>query len=286
MQIVKQLENLRQAVDELRTRGKIALIPTMGALHEGHLSLVQRAQKSSQAIVVSIFVNPTQFGEGEDLDSYPRQLEKDAALLEAAGVDLIWAPDVAAIYPDGFATGISVSGVSEGLCGASRPGHFDGVATIVAKLFNQVRPDLAVFGEKDWQQLAVIRTMTRDLDFTLPHADQIIGAPTKREGDGLAMSSRNRYLSIEDRASAAALPRAMKAAIAAIGIGGNVDAALDVLRATLLNAGFNTVDYAELVDAQSLEPLTTLIAQHPARLILAARIGGTRLIDNMAVTLK
>ncbi|NQX94034.1 MAG: pantoate--beta-alanine ligase [Erythrobacter sp.] len=283
MQTTSTIESLRERVAALRGRGDtIGLVPTMGALHEGHLTLVRRAREACDHVVVSIFVNPTQFGPNEDLDAYPRQLEADAAMLEAEGCALLWAPDVAAMYPDGFASSISVSGVSEGLCGADRPGHFDGVATVVCKLFNQVRPDMAFFGEKDFQQLAVIRTMARDLDLTAPSAHQIIGVPTVREADGLAMSSRNRYLSKEDRAAAATLPAAMKSAIAAIEAGGDGPKALADLQAALIKAGFASVDYAVLADATSLAPIEALSGAS-ARLLVAARIGGTRLIDNMAV---
>jgi len=279
---VNRLAALREAVDTLRANGPVALVPTMGALHEGHLTLVREAKGRAASVVVSIFVNPTQFGPNEDLDAYPRQLAEDSRLLEAEGVDLLWAPPVAEVYPEGFATTISVSGLSEGLCGASRPGHFDGVATVVAKLFNQVRPDLALFGEKDWQQLAVIRRMARDLDLTQPHVDAIHGVPTVREADGLALSSRNRYLSPENRRRAAALPRAMREAIARIEGGAQVSAVLLALEQGLTDGGFASVDYAELADAGSLEPLGQL-DDRPARLLVAARIGGTRLIDNMAV---
>ncbi len=283
MQTVTTLEMLRTALASLRAGGaRIALVPTMGALHEGHLTLVRRARAEADHVVTSIFVNPKQFGPNEDLDAYPRQLAADAAMLEAQGVALLWAPTVEAMYPQGFATNISVAGVSEGFCGAARPGHFDGVATVVCKLFNQVQPDLAFFGEKDFQQLAVIRTMARDLDLTRPHTDNIIGVPTVREADGLAMSSRNRYLSPEQRAQAAALPRAMQAAIAAMEAGADVAATLAGLEAALVAAGFASVDYAALADARSLAPLAAL-TDAPARLLVAARIGGTRLIDNMAV---
>jgi pantoate--beta-alanine ligase len=283
VQTFNRLDALREAVDTLRARGPVALVPTMGALHEGHLALVREAKARAASVVVSIFVNPAQFGPNEDLDAYPRQLAEDSRLLEAEGVDLLWAPPVEEVYPDGFATTVSVSGVSEGLCGASRPGHFDGVATVVAKLFNQVRPDLAVFGEKDWQQLAVIRRMARDLDLTQPRADAIFGLATVREADGLALSSRNRYLSAEDRQSAAALPRAMREAVRQIESGDQVSAVLLALHRALLEGGFASVDYAELADAGSLAPLGEL-GTRPARLLVAARIGGTRLIDNMAVT--
>ena len=283
MQTVNTLGMLRTALAQLRGgNATIALVPTMGALHEGHLTLVRRAKAEADHVVASIFVNPKQFGPNEDLDAYPRQLAEDAAMLEAEGVALLWAPDAAAMYPPGFVTNVRVAGVSEGLCGAARPGHFDGVATVVCKLFNQVAPDMAFFGEKDFQQLAVIRAMARDLDLTAPHVDSIIGVLTVREADGLAMSSRNRYLTPEQRAAAAALPRAMQAAAAAITGGTDVAEALGALEAELLAAGFTGIDYATLADAASLAPLEKLAAS-PARLLVAARIGGTRLIDNLAV---
>ncbi len=282
MQTVTTLPELRQAVDELRLSGRVALVPTMGALHEGHLTLVREAAKKADHVVVSIFVNPRQFGEGEDLDAYPRQLAEDSAKLVAEGVALLWAPGVEAMYPEGYATNISVSGVSAGLCGADRPGHFDGVATVVCKLFNQVRPDMALYGEKDWQQLAVIRRMARDLDLTLPHVDAVHGVPIVRDLDGLAMSSRNAYLSEEHRAAAATLPRAMDTAIARIREGEDAAPALAALKDALLDAGFSNVDYAELRDADSIALLDD--DNGNARLFVAARIGGTRLIDNKAVS--
>ena len=282
MQTARELEVLRNEVRALRSGGRtIALVPTMGALHDGHLTLMRRAREAADHVVASIFVNPRQFGAGEDLDAYPRQLARDSELLEAEGVALLWAPVPEAMYPAGYATNISVAGVSEGLCGGNRPGHFDGVATVVCKLFNQVMPDIAFFGEKDWQQLAVIRRMARDLDLTLPHVDNIRGVPIVREADGLAMSSRNAYLSAEQRSQAAAIPQAMREAIAAIGNGQAVESALAALSAKLLEAGFDSIDYAELRDADSLVPLHT--DNGNARLFVAARIGGTRLIDNMAV---
>lgn len=281
MQIVQQLDPLRSAVDALKSTGTLALVPTMGALHEGHLTLVRAARAEATHVAVSIFVNPRQFGPKEDLARYPRQLERDCELLKAEGVALVWAPDVTAMYPQGYATSVSVSGVSDGLCGDARPGHFDGVATVVCKLFNQVRPDTALFGEKDWQQLAVIRRMVRDLDLVLPRAEAVLGVPTVREADGLALSSRNAYLSEADRAAAVALPGGMKMAIAAIRGGTPIAEATATFKASLIAAGFASVDYAEVRDAASLEPVTAL-SSTPARLFVAARIGGTRLIDNMS----
>ena len=283
MQTANTLEMLRSKVAQLRTGGAtIGLVPTMGALHEGHLTLVRRAREACDHVVASIFVNPTQFGPNEDLDAYPRQLAEDSAMLEAEGCALLWAPTVDAMYPHGFVSNISVSTVSEGFCGAKRPGHFDGVATVVCKLFNQVMPDKAFFGEKDFQQLAVIRAMARDLDLTRPHHTDIIGVPTVREPDGLAMSSRNRYLSAEHRAAAATLPREMKEAIARIEDGQEIAPTLAALEDELLGAGFSSVDYATLADAKSLKPLEVM-GTDAARLLVAARIGGTRLIDNMGV---
>lgn len=283
MQTVKTLQMLRTTLGQLRgDNGRIALVPTMGALHEGHLTLVRRAREQADHVVASIFVNPKQFGPTEDLDAYPRQLASDAAMLEAEGVALLWAPTVEAMYPPGFASNITVSGVSEGLCGAARPGHFDGVATVVCKLFNQVQPDLAFFGEKDFQQLAVIRAMARDLDLTRPHVDNIIGVPTVREADGLAMSSRNRYLTPEQRAAAAALPEVLATAARSIAEGHQpIGLAKSVVEDELQLAGFR-IDYVEVVDAQSLAPIKAL-TDRPARIVVAARIGSTRLIDNMAI---
>lgn len=284
MQTVNRIDPLRTAVEELRRNGPIALVPTMGALHAGHLTLVREARKRAAHVVASIFVNPLQFGANEDLDAYPRQLERDSALLEAEGTALLWAPRVDEMYPAGFATNIGVTGVSEGLCGAARPGHFDGVATVVCKLFQQVRPDLALFGEKDWQQLAVIRRMACDLDFSFPRVEAIIGVPTVREPDGLAMSSRNAYLSPTERTQAASLPRAMQAAAAALAGGQPVAQALADLRTALLAGGFSSIDYAELRDADSLVELDAL-GTGKARLLVAARIGKARLIDNLPVSI-
>lgn len=283
MQTVSRLEMLRTAVADLRRGGaRLALVPTMGALHEGHLTLVREAKKRAERVVVSIFVNPTQFGPNEDLDAYPRVLDEDKRLLKAEGVDLLWAPSVSEMYPEGFASSISVRAVSMHFCGEARPGHFDGVATVVCKLFNQVLPDFAFFGEKDWQQLAVIRQMARDLNLGAPQPDAIRGVGIVREPDGLAMSSRNRYLSPAERAAAATLPAAMRAAIARIEAGEPPAPALDDLKRALTEAGFRQIDYADLADAISLTPVSGLSAR-PVRLLVAARIGSTRLIDNMPV---
>ena len=279
MQIVRQLDPLRDALAEFRKAGsRIGLVPTMGALHAGHMRLVEVAMEQCDAVVASIFVNPTQFGEGEDLDAYPRQEAADAALLEAAGVELLWAPTADQMYPAGYATIISVGGISDGLCGAARPGHFDGVATVVAKLFNQVRPDAAFFGEKDYQQLAVIRRMACDLDFT----HDIVGVQTVRDPDGLALSSRNAYLTKEQRTNAVALPDAMRDAAGAIAADGNVATILEEAKSRLLASGFHKIDYLELRDANTLAVLDDFT--QPARLFAAAHIGRTRLIDNIPVS--
>ena len=283
MQSIHRLDHLREEIARFRAeQERIALVPTMGALHEGHLTLVRAARERADRVAVSIFVNPTQFGPNEDLAAYPRTLEADTELLRQEGIDLLWAPNVPEMYPEGFATSISVDGVSADFCGASRPGHFAGVATVVCKLFQQVQPDIALFGEKDWQQLAVIRRMARDLDLLLPHADAIIGVPTVREPDGLALSSRNRYLDAEHRAKAAVLPRAMRDAITSMETGGAIGDALVRLEETLRDGGFSKIDYAALADAATLQRIDTL-GDRPARLLVAAHIGGTRLIDNMAV---
>jgi len=279
VQIVRDVESLRNAVDALRSDGgRVAFVPTMGALHDGHMALVAEARRRAAHVVASIFVNPTQFAPNEDLSTYPRREATDARMLEEEGCDILWAPDAAAMYPEGHSTTISVAGVSEGLCGASRPGHFDGVATVVAKLFNQVRPDIALFGEKDYQQLTVIRRMVRDLDMAV----EIVGVPTQREADGLALSSRNAYLSEEERQAARALPRALGEAASAIAGGADVAEALAKAAEKLAKAGFNPVEYVELRDAETLEPLSAL--DRPARLLAAARLGRTRLIDNLAVS--
>ena len=277
MQIFRDIPALRSAVAALKSDGLVALVPTMGALHDGHIALVEEARRHADHVVVSIFVNPRQFGPNEDLDAYPRREAKDAQMLQAAGVAILWAPTVEVMYPDGHATNISLSGVTEGLDGAARPGHFDGVATVVTKLFNQVQPNVALFGEKDYQQLAVVRRMVRDLDLPV----EIVGVPTQRAEDGLALSSRNAYLSEDERHNALALPRALGEAARQMEKGAAVDAAIARAIAMLAAHGFDPVDYVSLCDAQTLEPMAVL--DRPARLLGAAKLGRTRLIDNIAV---
>ena len=277
MQIIRRLEQLGPALDALRQSGTLALVPTMGALHAGHMALITEAKRLAGRVAATIFVNPTQFGAGEDLDRYPRQEQADARMLEAAGCDLLWLPAVADIYPDGFATTVTVRGLSERWEGEARPGHFDGVATVVATLLRTVGPDVALFGEKDFQQLAVIRRMASELHL----ASEIVGVPTVRDRDGLALSSRNAYLSADERRRALALPRALQAAGRAIESGDSVPAALARAKQALVDAGFLTIDYVALVDACSLEPLEW--PRNPMRLIAAATIGATRLIDNIPV---
>ena len=275
MQTIRSSEELAFGRGEIR--GTLALVPTMGALHAGHMALIAEAKARADRVAATIFVNPMQFGANEDLSRYPRREADDAKMLEQAGCDLLWMPSVSAIYPHGFATTVRVSGVSERWEGEARPGHFDGVATVVAKLLLSVRPDVALFGEKDFQQLAVIRRMVRDLDIPA----EIVAVPTVREGDGLALSSRNAYLLPEERQQALALPRALEAARAAILSGTKVPDVLAEAQNSLLNGGFSRVDYFALVEAETLEPL-----DHPhgeMRLIAAAVIGTTRLIDNIPV---
>lgn len=274
---IRERDTLRARLQAWRQEGsRIALVPTMGALHPGHLALVEAAKRPGTRVVASIFVNPRQFGAGEDLSRYPRREASDIRMLSDAGCDLLWAPAIDEMYPAGFATNVSVTGVSDAFDGASRPGHFDGVATVVAKLFNQVCPDAAYFGEKDFQQLAVVRRMAADLDMEV----EIVGVPTQREDDGLARSSRNIYLDDAERAKAVALPRALGIAARAIAQGQNVETTLTDARTTLTNAGF-TIDYIALADAETLTPDPAV--DRPRRLLAAARMGTTRLIDNIAI---
>lgn len=277
MQIVRQREDLTRALAPAHASGTVALVPTMGALHAGHLALVAKARHRADSVVASIFVNPTQFGEGEDFGRYPRQEEQDLAMLRDAGCDFAWLPAVEDIYPPGFATTIHVAGVSDRWEGEARPGHFDGVATVVAKLFIAVMPDAAVFGQNDWQQLAVIKRMTEDLG--LPIA--VHGYPTVRESDGLAMSSRNLLLTADERSKAPELARAMEQAATAIGRGDDVSVALRRATDQIERAGFGPIDYLAYVDGDSLEPLESY--RDGGRLIAAAFLGNVRLIDNIRV---
>ncbi len=276
--IVRTVPELRAVVRKWQGQGKrVALVPTMGALHAGHLSLVTRARTLADHVVVSLFVNPTQFGPKEDLSRYPRDEAGDLAKLETVGCDLLFAPTVAEMYPTGFATTVRVSNVSDGLCGDIRPGHFDGVATVVCKLLLQAGADVAVFGEKDFQQLHVIKRLVADLDIPT----MIAGAPIVRDSDGLALSSRNAYLSADERHIARALPRTLQAAAASLVAGADAAPACAAARQMLLDAGFHTIDYVELRREIDLAPLQSVTA--PARLLAAARVGSTRLIDNIAI---
>jgi pantoate--beta-alanine ligase len=274
MEIVRTLPELRQACARLRANGSlIGLVPTMGALHDGHRALVRASVRSGAATVTSIFVNPLQFAPTEDLARYPRDEAGDLAILQAENCAVAWLPDVATMYPPGEATTISLTGPAERWEGDARPGHFRGVATVCAKLFGQVRPERAYFGEKDWQQLQVIRRMVQDLLLPL----EIVGIETVREPDGLAMSSRNRFLGPADRATAPRLFAELEQAAARLVAGGQADAVLETARSALQAEGFG-VDYFALVDGPSLAPVE---APSPAaRLIAAARLGSVRLLDN------
>jgi pantoate--beta-alanine ligase len=269
---------LQRLVREARgARKSIGFVPTMGALHEGHLSLVRLARKESGFVVVSIFVNPLQFAPGEDFSRYPRPEERDLALVEGEGVDAVYLPAARDLYPPGFSTAVEVSGVSEGGEGAARPGHFRGVATVVAKLFLHVAPDVAVFGRKDLQQVAVIRRMVRDLDFPV----RVIAGETVREPDGLAMSSRNAYLSGAERELAASLPRALFRAGDAAARGERVAAALAESARRELEAAGLAVDYVQVVDPDTMRPVAD--ANPGSAIAAAVRVGKTRLIDNVPI---
>jgi pantoate--beta-alanine ligase len=271
---------LRAQVAAWRAAGeRVALVPTMGALHEGHLSLVRLAHERADRVVASLFVNPTQFGPNEDFSAYPRSEAKDAALLAGVGCDLLYAPTVEEMYPQGFATQVHVAGVSEPLDGAARPGHFDGVATVVTKLLLQCGPDVAVFGEKDFQQLQVIRRLVRDLDIPV----EIVGAPTARAEDGLALSSRNAYLDAAQRQAAAQLNRTLKQAIGRLRAGDPVSEVEAAAVGELAAAGFESVDYVAVHAPDDLARLGPGPLAGPARILAAARLGRARLIDNMAV---
>ena len=276
MKLITSIDEMQQTISRHRLENKrIAFVPTMGFLHEGHASLLREGRRQGDILVLSIFVNPIQFGRNEDLDRYPRDLARDSRIAEECGVDIIFTPDAAEMYPAGFQTSISVQELSQPLCGASRPGHFDGVATVVAKLFNIVRPDLALFGRKDYQQLALIRQMTSDLSMPVT----VQGMPIVRERDGLAMSSRNAYLSTVERQSALCLHRAISAVRAAYASGEqSIDRLREEALAIIHNEQAVQIDYLEFRDGTTLQPAT--IAVDGTLLALAVNLGKTRLIDN------
>ena len=277
--LITTVADLRQQVAAWKAKGEaVGVVPTMGALHAGHLSLARAARAGCDRVIVTIFVNPTQFNSAQDLALYPRTLEADAALLAPDGVDAIFAPPPEEVYPQGFASQITVMGVADPLEGALRPGHFAGVATVVAKLFGMTQATRAYFGEKDWQQLQVVRRMVADLNMAV----DVIGCPTLREADGLAMSSRNTRLTPAARAAAPALYAAMTGVVAAITAGGEADQALQTATAALLQAGFERVEYLALHEADTMHPSTD--NTRALRLLAAAWIGGVRLIDNIAVS--
>jgi pantoate--beta-alanine ligase len=276
MKIIRTRADLRAATAAWRQAGEsIGVVPTMGALHEGHLSLVTVAKSTADRVIVTLFVNPRQFNNAADLAAYPRTETSDAEKLGPFAVDVLYVPDPDQMYPKGFATTVSVGGLDQGLCGAHRPGHFDGVATVVTKLFIQTDADAAFFGEKDYQQLQIVRTLARDLDLHI----RVIGCPTVREADGLALSSRNVRLGSKARADAPGLYRALQAAAARINAGDPVADVIGAARAAILAAGYTEVEYLELRSEDGLEPLTA--PRTPARLLVAAWIDGVRLIDNI-----
>ncbi len=276
--IIRNVAALRARVADWRQAGEtVALVPTMGALHEGHGALVAAALGAHDRVIVSLFVNPTQFGPGEDYTNYPRDEAADGAFVEGMGVDLLYAPGNDEMYPDGFVTNVSVPGLSDVLCGAARPGHFDGVATVVAKLLTQATPDAAYFGEKDYQQLTIIRRAALDLDLPV----SVEGVATVRAPDGLAISSRNTYLDNDERAIAPALHATLVEAVDRIAKGADIAGACTDGQTALQAAGFARVDYFQCVDARTLEPVTA--TGRPARILAAAHLGRTRLIDNEPV---
>jgi pantoate--beta-alanine ligase len=279
MDVVEAIAEVRELVGQARAAGhSIGFVPTMGALHAGHRSLVQAARKACDYLVVSIFVNPAQFGPNEDYERYPKTPEADLEACRVDGADLVFQPAVGEMYPGPRLTTVHVAGLTEGLCGPSRPGHFDGVTTVVAKLFNMVTPDLAYFGDKDYQQLQVIRRMVHDLDLPV----EIVAGPTVREPDGLAMSSRNQYLTEAERKQATVLYRSMCHAADAVSAGRtDAQALVAGIEEELKQSGPVTIDYVRIVDPESLEELGQVSG--PARICLAARIGQCRLIDNLAV---
>ena len=277
--VIRAISDLRVQVRSWRERGdSVALVPTMGALHEGHLQLVRLAKAHSVRAVVSIFVNPTQFAPHEDFERYPRDEARDLVMLAGVGCDAVWAPTLAQMYADGFATRIVPAGAAEGLESDFRPHFFGGVATVCCKLFTQVQPEVAVFGEKDYQQLMVVTQMVRDLDLPL----QIVGAPTVREADGLAMSSRNAYLSADERRIAPTLNRVIMEVAAKVAGGGDIGEATGAAKAALTRAGFGKIDYVEVRDAATLKPARP-DGGRPLRVLVAVWLGKTRLIDNVGV---
>jgi pantoate--beta-alanine ligase len=278
--VIRQLDALRAQVGAWRQAGEaVALVPTMGALHEGHLSLVRLARQRCRRVAVSIFVNPTQFAPNEDFARYPRDEAGDLAKLASVDCDLVWSPPAAVMYSDGFATRVVPAGAAEGLESDFRPHFFGGVATVCCKLFMQVGANVAVFGEKDYQQLCVVRQMVRDLDLPL----EIVGAPTVREASGLAMSSRNAYLTPEQRCVAPQMQRSLAATAARIGAGESSESTADAARQELARAGFDPIDYVEVRDAATLGS-PTADSGRPLRVLAAAWLGKTRLIDNMTVS--
>ncbi|WP_374347399.1 pantoate--beta-alanine ligase [Phenylobacterium sp.] len=278
--VARTLEALRRQVAAWRAAGdRVAMVPTMGALHDGHLSLVNLARTKADRVVASVFVNPTQFAPHEDFDAYPRDEARDASLLAQVGCDLLYAPTVDVMYAQGFSTTVTVSGVSEPLDGQARPTHFAGVATVVTKLLLQCGPDVAVFGEKDYQQLQVIKRLVADLDIPV----EVVGAPTARAADGLALSSRNAYLTADERAKAPTLAAALRRAAERLRAGDPVDAVEAEGRAALEAAGFGRIDYFEARGAADLARLGPGPINGEARLLAAAVMGKTRLIDNLAV---
>ena len=278
MRIIRTAVEMRDAVEPARNDGAVVgLVPTMGALHAGHLALVRRARRDCGLVVVSLFVNPTQFSANEDFDSYPRNEAHDLELLERNGVDIVYAPTAAEMYPDGFGITVTVTGLTEGLCGARRPGHFDGVTTVVSKLFDHCRPDAAYFGEKDYQQLKVVERMVQNLDLSI----RIVGIPVVRERDGLALSSRNAYLNVYERRIAPALQDTMRAVAGRLSGDVELEAQCHWGRDALLAAGFDKVDYFEIRDSKTLQ--SAEVCRPGLRVFAAAWLRETRLIDNVAV---
>lgn len=279
MEVIKSIELIKERIREYKREGHtVALVPTMGYLHEGHLSLVRMAKNKADKVVVSIFVNPLQFGQGEDFKVYPRDLDRDAKLLEVEGVDLLFCPEAEEMYPDDFQTYVEVTKLSSGLCGAYRPGHFRGVATVVLKLFNIIKPDMAIFGEKDYQQLRIIQQMVKDLNLDV----EILSHPIVRDFDGLALSSRNTYLNEEERRSALSLYQALKLAERLV-LGGEKDPEriVKLVREYIENFPYTKVQYVEIVDPQTLERVSQI--RGPVLLALAVFVGKTRLIDNRII---